>query len=116
MNYRELNGISIREGFNRFNKENPYIFQSFEEQAFKAINRGRKKISAKMIINWIRWNEFLHTTDQNFRINDAYHAYYARYFVKKYPEHKDVFEFRKLRNEEKGKYMNIDLDGQISFF
>ena len=59
MNYKELNGYSIREGFNQFNKDNPHVFKAFEEQAFAAINRGRKKISSKLIINWIRWNEFL---------------------------------------------------------
>ena len=115
MNYKELNGCSIRDGFNKFNKDNPHIFKAFEEQALVAINKGRKKISSKMIINWIRWNEFLRTSDQNFKINDAYQSYYARYFVEKHPQYIDVFEFRKLRNEEGGAYMNVDADGQISF-
>ena len=116
MNYKELNGRSIREGFNDFHKKNPHIFKVFEEQALTAINKGRKKISSKLIINWIRWNEFLRSSDQNFKINDAYQSYYARYFVEIYPQYIDVFEFRKLRNEEDGPYMNVDDDGQISFF
>jgi hypothetical protein len=115
MNYKELNGRSIREGFNDFHKKNPHIFKAFEEQALTAINKGRKKISSKLIINWIRWNEFLRSSDQNFKINDAYQSYYARYFVEIYPQYIDVFEFRKLRNEEDGAYMNVDDDGQISF-
>ncbi len=115
MNYQQLNGCSIRDGFNQFNADNPHIYKAFEEQALNAINRGRNKISAKLIINWIRWNEFLRTSDQNFRINDAYQAYYARYFVEKHPEHAEVFEFRKLRNEESGAYMNVDEKGQILF-
>lgn len=115
MNYKELNGYSIRDGFNKFNNENPHIFKAFEEQALTAIHKGRKKISSKLIINWIRWNEFLRTSDQNFKINDAYQSYYARFFVEKYPQYKDVFEFRKLRNEECGQYMNVGIDGQITF-
>ena len=115
MNYKELNGYSIRDGFNKFNQDNPHIFKVFEEQVFTAINKGRKKISSKLIINWIRWNEFLRTQDQNFKINDAYQSYYARYFVEKYPQYNNVFEFRKLRNEEKGAYMNVDNNGEISF-
>lgn len=115
MNYKELNGRSIREGFNRFNKENPHVFEAFEEQALRAIKKGRKKISSKLIINWIRWNEFLKTSDQNFRINDAYQSYYARYFVEKHPQHARLFEFRKLRNEEDAPFMNIEENGQISF-
>ena len=108
MNYQELNGYSIREGFNKFNEENPHVFKAFEEQAITAINKGRKKISAKLIINWVRWNEFLRTSDQNFKINDAYQSYYARHFVEKYPQYANVFEFRKLRNEECGEYMSVD--------
>ena len=115
MNYKQLNGCSIREGFNKFNKENPHIFKVFEEQVLTAINKGRKKISSKLIINWIRWNEFLRSSDQNFKINDAYQSYYARYFVEIHPQYVDVFEFRKLRNEEDGEYMNVDDDGQLSF-
>jgi hypothetical protein len=80
-----------------------------------AIKKGRKKISSKLIINWIRWNEFLRSSDQNFKINDAFQSYYARHFVEIYPQYMDVFEFRKLRNEEAGEYMNVDADGQISF-
>lgn len=115
MNYKQLNGITIREGFNKFNTENPHIFEAFEKQALKAINKGRKKISSKLIINWIRWNEFLDTTDKNFKINDAYQSYYARYFVEKYPQYKKVFEFRVLRNEYKEQYMNVDKNGQLTF-
>lgn len=115
MNYQELNGVSIREGFEKFNSENPHIFQAFEEQALRAIKKGRKKISSKLIINWIRWHEFLETNDLNFKINDAYQSYYARYFVERYPEHKDVFEFRKLRNENDGPYVSVESNGQLTF-
>jgi hypothetical protein len=115
MNYRQLNGYTIREGFRKFNLENPHIFQIFEEQALVAISRGKKKISAKLIINWIRWHEFLHTSEKNFKINDAYQAYYARLFVEKYPQYTSIFDFRKLRNEESGQYMEVDSNGNISF-
>lgn len=115
MNYKELNGISIRQGFVKFHSENPHVYNAFEDQALKAIAKGRKKISAKLIINWIRWNEFLRTSDISFRINDAYQSYYARLFVEKHPEHKEIFEFRKLRNEDSGPYMKIGVSGQLYF-
>jgi len=115
MNYKELNGKSIREGFIEFHNENPHIFQSFERQALSAIDKGKKKISAKLIINWIRWNEYLESTDKNFTVNDAYQSYYARHFVDKYPQHSDVFEFRKLRNEDHTQTMIVDENGQLSF-
>lgn len=115
MNYAELNGKTIREGFYEFHKTNPHVYHAFEEQALQAINRGRAKISAKLIINWIRWNEFLKTSDQNFRINDAYQAYYAREFIRRNPDHADVFNLRKLRNESQGPFMEVDEEGQLRF-
>ena len=115
MNYKQLNGISIREGFEKFNKENPHVFEAFEKQALWAIDVGRSKISSKLIINWIRWNEFLRTGDKNFKINDAYQSYYSRHFIEKYPQHSDRFDFRKLRNEEKGQYMKVSEEGNLSF-
>jgi len=114
MNYRELNGVTIREGFMRFHKENPHVYEAFEKQVLRAIDKGRNKISAKLIINWIRWNEYI-KTDEYFRINDAYQSYYARLFVEKHPQYADIFDFRKLRNEKYGPYMNVSRDGQISF-
>ena len=115
MNYKELNGCTIREWFNKFNKDNPHIFRAFEEQALRAINKGRTKISAKLIINWIRWHEFLESSDKNFRINDAYQAYYARHFIEKYPQHRNVFELRKLRNEDSQPYMKVNNGDQLQF-
>ena len=116
MNHKQLTGKTIRESFNEFNQENPQVFKAFEEQVLKAIKRGRKKLSAKLIINWIGWNEELKTTDQNFKINDAFQSYYARAFMTKYPEYYYIFELRKLRNEEAGQCMAVDENGQVSFF
>lgn len=115
MNYRQLNGITIRAGFEKFNSENPHIFEEFEKQALIAIDKGKSKISAKHIINFIRWNEFLKTTDKNFKINDAYQSYYARFFIEKYPQYSNLFEMRKLRNEEAGPYMDVDENSNVNF-
>lgn len=115
MNYEELNGRSIREGFNIFDKENPEIYQTFEREALHALHKGRKKLSAKLLINWIRWNYFISGSKKNFKINDAYQAYFARKFVNKYPQYRDAFEFRKLRNEQQGPYITVDGSGQLSF-
>lgn len=106
MTYRDLNGISIREGFEKFHKENPHVYEAFKHQAFRAIQKGRTKISAKLIINWIRWHEFIETNDLSFKINDAYQAYYARLFVTEFPQHRGIFEFRQLRNEDPGLEMD----------
>jgi len=115
MNYKELNGKSIREGFENFIKENPHVYLEFEKQVFKAIEKGRKKLSAKLIINWIRWNEVLRTSDDNFRINDAYQSYFARHFIELNPEHSEIFNLRKLRNESQKPFMTVKEDKTLFF-
>lgn len=115
MNYQELNKKTIREGFGEFHKANPHVFSEFEKQALIAIGKGRTKLSAKLILNWIRWNEVLRTSDLNFKINDAFQAYYSRLFIEKHPEHEGIFEMRKLRNEQGGQYMKVGENGQLEF-
>lgn len=115
MNYRELNGISIRDGFKKFHQENPNVFTAFEQEALNAIAKGRTKLSAKNIINVIRWNGSLNTTDANFKINDAFQSHYARLFIEKHPSYESYFELRKLRSEEDAPYMTKDEYGQLSF-
>lgn len=100
MTYEQATGVSIVNAFNLFDEKNPIVYVKFEAQALKAIEKGRKKLSAKLIVNWIRWNIYMETEDENstFRINDAYHAHFARKFVLNHPEHKSKFNFRKLRS------------------
>lgn len=115
MNYKQLTGKSIREGFELFHQSNPHIFAAFENRVFTFIFMGRKKVSAKEILNWVRWNQYAATTDQNFKINDAYQAYYSRLFVEKYPQYSTLFTFRKLRNEQPEPYMQVDESGNLIF-
>ena len=116
MNHKELYGVSIRDGFNKFIAENPHIYKSFEEQTLRAIKKGRTKISSDLIINYIRWEQFIESSDKHFKINNSYSAYIARHFIKQNPQYSDLFNLRKLRNEEDGQYMSIDKNGEISFF
>ena len=115
MNYKELTGKSIKQGFEEFINENPHVYTEFENQVFNAIKRGRKKLSAKLIINWIRWNEYLRTSDENFKINDAFQSYFARHFICLNPDYAEIFNLRKLRNEEEKPYMTINKDKTVTF-
>ena len=103
MNYKEMNGKTIKEAFDKFNKENPHVYHEFKEQVFKAVKKGRKKLSAKLIINWLRWNKIINTTGKPYKINDAFQSYYARHFLAEHPELDGIFELRRLRNEDKQK-------------
>ena len=98
MNYADTTGVTIRDAFNKFHAENPTIYMYFKQYASQMLSSGCKKISSKLIINRIRWEIYIETKGEGYRINDAFTAWYAREFVKDYPEHRDKFEFRKIRS------------------
>lgn len=115
MNYRELTGKTIEEAFQELQQNSPGLFVAFEKEALRAINHGRTRLSAKLIINTIRWNRYVEHGDESFKINDAFQSRFARWFEKKYPMYAGMFNMRKLRSEEAGPYMLVDENGQLSF-
>ena len=115
MNYKQTFGKSIRQAFVEFHRENPRIYAAFERMALQAIAKGKTKLSAKMIVNVIRWNEYIETNGEPYRINDAFHAYYARLFMLLHPEHMGIFELRRLRNEDTDSLL-MEVDGQLRMF
>ena len=108
MNYQEATGKSIQASFNEFHRNNPAVYGHFKRLAFQAIASGKKKISAKMIINVIRWEVYIKTIDltlfqvegmpNTFKINDAFGSRLARLFADEHPEHADKLEFRRIRS------------------
>lgn len=87
---------TIQEKFDAFNEENPIVYSLFKQQALKAINKGKTKISAKALIEFIRWEIQFQVTAEDFKINNSFTSRFARKFVEDFEYHKDVFEFRTL--------------------
>ena len=100
MDYKTTHKQTIKEAWWEFHKNNPEIYDLFEKETKRAIARGRKKLSSKMIINFIRWNIYVETTTQGeeYKINDAYTPYYARLFEHYNPKYKGVFNKRRIRS------------------
>lgn len=114
MNYRALNGITIREGFEVFNRENPHVFEAFENTCLSELRNGAKVISPKRIMNNLRWSD-IKTNGKDFKVNDAHISYYSRLFVERHPEYERNVPRRKLRNEQDAPYMIIESNGQLAF-
>jgi len=120
MNFHDTTGKSIAEAFREFHSGNPIIYELFKSYALRAIDKGKRKASAKMLINAIRWEHYLETTSEDYRINDAFTAYYAREFNKDFPEYEYLFELRRIRSGEVIELGNAviqtDENGQINIF
>ena len=100
MKYSDKTGRSIPEAFEDYHYDHPDIYIHFKKFAFDLIATGMKKISAKLIIERVRWEIYMGVTDTDcFKINNVFTSYYARLFVDDYPEHQDKFEFRRLKSK-----------------
>ena len=82
-----------------FHRENPLIWKYFEKFAFEAIANKRKKISHWLIINRVRWEVYIVTTGEEFKISNNYIAFYARFWQETYPAHKELFNTKQMKGE-----------------
>jgi len=108
MNFQENTGKTIQQAFDEYHALNPKVYAHFIRLAMEAIRRGKKRISAKLILNVLRWEVFIETNDttlwdtgkelRHLKINDAYASRYGRMFVTDFPKYEDFFEFRELRS------------------
>jgi hypothetical protein len=85
--------------FNQWHKDNPYIWKYFERFALEAVQKKRTKISHWLIINRIRWEVYIVTTGEDFKISNDFIAFYARLWREKYPEYKDLFNIKRMIGE-----------------
>ena len=92
--------------FEQFHRDNPRVYELFKQytRAIVMVGRARgmkdKKIktSAKLIINRIRWEVYMETLTDDFKINDAFTSRYARLFITEHPEWGHLFELREIRS------------------
>lgn len=87
----------IEEQAINFYKEHPEVWTLFCKFTFELINRGFKHYSAQHgVFSQIRWHTDKPDIDglSTFKINNNYSAFYARWFMKKYPEHDGFFRTR----------------------
>jgi len=90
---------SVRKRFKDFHSNNPHVFQEFRKLAFQMKETGRKKYSARTIIEVMRWNFNLNTGGDVFKVNDDYVPIYARLMIYHHPEFAEFFELRKVRSK-----------------
>lgn len=82
-----------------WHKANPGVWDYFERFSLEAVSRGRKHISHWLIINRIRWEVNIMTTGEEFKISNDYIAFYARLWRARYPQHKDLFNIKRMIGE-----------------
>lgn len=96
---RNLSYEEKKKAWWEWHKANPQVWHYFERFALEAVNRRVKKISHWLIINRIRWEIYFETEGGEFKISNDYIAFYARLWKAKYPQHKDLFNTKRMIGE-----------------
>ena len=73
-------------------KKNPEVYEMFKRFTFQAINRGHKNLSSEMIVNRIRWETDVMTTDKDYKINNDYKPFYSRLFMAEHKQYENFLE------------------------
>jgi hypothetical protein len=86
--------MKTKEQFQKYNEQNPKVYELFCKFTNQVINKGFKNFSAESIINQIRWFTSIETTGNSFKINNDLKPYYARQFMKDNPQYEGFFRTR----------------------
>jgi hypothetical protein len=82
--------------FEKYDKENPEIWDLFVKYAFEAKNKGFEHYSANGIFEVIRWHTKAHGND-GFKVNNTYRPDYSRKIMNLYPEFDGFFRIRETK-------------------
>ena len=108
MNYTRQD--QIEEQAEAFIAKHPQVWVLFVGFTFEAINAGFKTYSAYAISERMRWEMSINqATPEEFKLNNNYRPYFARWFMAQYPEHEGFFRVRKLISTEVEPYTMPEL-------
>ena len=86
----------MRDQVNLFHHAHPEVFDLFVRFSIDRIHHGFKHYSVNAIFERIRWECDSGGNDQaTFKLNNNYRAFYARRFMRMYPEYEGFFRTRK---------------------
>ena len=79
-------------------RTNPTLYLMFERFAFEAIKANKKKLSAWLICNRMRWENYIaeQATD-DFKISNDFIGLYARLFMARHPQHDGCFTVKQMK-------------------
>jgi hypothetical protein len=80
----------------KYHQENPKVYELFEKFTFDVIKRGHQHYSAKAVFERIRWHTDVETRGDSFKFSNNHTAYYARLFMKLWPEHEGFFRTKDI--------------------
>lgn len=97
MNQRSLFDPTIEQRFRDFHKANPSVYFTLVSLARQARDAGKTRVGIKCLVERARWDLWLQTTGDEFRINNSFVSRYVRLIEQCEPDLCGLFEKRTLR-------------------
>jgi len=94
---------TIEDRFIAFHRANPEIYIRLRAMAGRLLSRGRKHYGIKSLLEVLRWEHDISTTDEEFKINNNHAPYYARMLMTRCDDLKGFFSVRELTSERNGR-------------
>jgi hypothetical protein len=94
---RSLFDPTIEQRFFDFHRENPQVYTILVSLARQAKAAGKKRIGIKALFERARWDLWLQTRGDDFRLNNSYSSRYSRMIEDLEPDLRGLFEKRTLR-------------------
>jgi len=92
----------MREQVNKFHQKNPDVWDLFVYFTNQMVEKGYKNYSVKAIFERIRWEKDAGGDGVNtFKLNNNCTAFYARRFMKEYPQHEGFFRIREQTSDSR---------------
>jgi len=91
---------ALADKFRVFHEENPEVYNQLRSLALKMRGTGRPKYGIAGLFEVLRWHRALETTDEDFKLNNSYRAFYARLLMTQEPALKGFFSVRKSVGDE----------------
>jgi hypothetical protein len=87
--------VTIEQKFKNFHAANPHVYAKVRELAFTVKARGDRRFGMKAVFEQLRWLSAFDTTNDLFKLNNDFTAYYTRLLLKDEPELRAVFTTRR---------------------
>ncbi len=93
---------TIEDRFLMFHRANPDVYRRLRDMARQLKAKNRKHYGIKSLVEVLRWEHDISTTDVDFKINNNHAPYYARMIMDRCDDLKGFFSVRELTSERNG--------------
>ena len=106
----------IEAAFWQFHRANPQVYNVLVLEARRLKRRGHSKAGIKMLFEVLRWQYMLrtHGDADGFKLNNNYHALYARLIMHRCPDLDGFFELRHIEAREPFKQHTVPPTGHVA--